>query len=117
MPEVSDDFFHRKARRHKRPDRIRLIVRIICNETALSRTGKIADISCRDLSGKIDDFQDRARAFMAERQDISRSVSAGRDRAWRPPAQPGSSVGPYSGRRGPWPSSISAQHRPARALS
>ncbi|UXU75639.1 MULTISPECIES: hypothetical protein [unclassified Paracoccus (in: a-proteobacteria)] len=45
---------------------------MLCNDTSLSKIGKIADISYRYLYAKIAYFHDRFRAFTAERQDFSK---------------------------------------------
>lgn len=56
------------ARRQRRSDKNRLIFQMLCNDLSLS---KIADISYRDLYGKIDFFHDQVRAFTLRRQDFS----------------------------------------------
>ncbi|MCW3784708.1 hypothetical protein [Defluviimonas salinarum] len=59
------------ARRHRRSDKNRLIFQMLCNDMSLSKISKIADISYRDLYGKIDFFYDQVRAFTVRRQDFS----------------------------------------------
>jgi hypothetical protein len=59
------------ARRHRRSDKNRLIFQMVCNDMSLSKISKIADISYRDLYGKIDFFYDQVRTFTVRRQDFS----------------------------------------------
>lgn len=60
------------ARRHLRSDKNRLILQMLCNDTSLSKISKIADISYRDLYGKIDFFYDQIQSFVARRQGFSK---------------------------------------------
>ena len=60
------------ARRHLRSDKNRIILQMLCNDVSLSKISKIADISYRDLYGKIDFFYDQIQSFVAQREDFSK---------------------------------------------
>jgi transposase-like protein len=60
------------ARRHLRSDKNRIIFQMLCNDVSLSKISKIADISYRDLYGKIDFFYDQIQSFVAQREDFSK---------------------------------------------
>jgi hypothetical protein len=45
---------------------------MLCNDVSLSKISKIADISYRDLYGKIDFFYDQIQSFVAQREDFSK---------------------------------------------
>ncbi len=60
------------ARRHLRSDKNRIIFQMLCNDVSLSKISKIADISYRDLYGKINFFYDQIQSFVAQREDFSK---------------------------------------------
>lgn len=60
------------ARRHLRSDKNRIIFQMLCNDMSLSKISKIADVSYRDLYGKIDFFYDQIQGFVSKRQDFSK---------------------------------------------
>ena len=55
------------ARRHLRSDNNRIIFQMLCNDVSRSKISKIADISYRDLYGKIGFFYDQIQSFVAQR--------------------------------------------------
>lgn len=59
------------ARRHLRSDKNRIIFQMLCNDVSLAKISKIAEISYRDLYGKIDYFYNRIQSFTANREDFS----------------------------------------------
>jgi len=60
------------ARRHLRSDKNRIIFQMLCNDVSRSKISKIADISYRDLYGKIGFFYDQIQSFVAQREDFSK---------------------------------------------
>lgn len=60
------------ARRHKRSDKNRLVLDMLCNDLSLAKTSKISGLSYRDIYRRIGFYHDQVRSFVARREDFSR---------------------------------------------
>lgn len=60
------------ARRHKRSDKNRLVLDMLCNDLSLAKTSKISGLSYRDIYRRIGFYHDQFRSFVARREDFSR---------------------------------------------
>lgn len=59
------------ARRHKRSDKNRLVLEMLCNDLSLAKTSKISGLSYRDIYRRIDFYHKQVRSFVARREDFS----------------------------------------------
>jgi transposase-like protein len=75
------------ARRHLRSDKNRIIFQMLCNEVSLSKISKIADISYRDLYGKIDFFTIKSKALSRRERISQRSIFERSAQSSRPTAR------------------------------
>lgn len=62
----------RPARRHKRSDKNRLVLDMLCNDLSLAKTAKISGLSYRDIYRRIGFYHDQVRSFVSRREDFSR---------------------------------------------
>lgn len=60
------------ARRHKRSDKNRLVLDMLCNDLSLAKVSKISGISYRDIYRWIGLYHDQVRSFVVRREDFSR---------------------------------------------
>ncbi len=60
------------ARRHKRSDKNRLVLDMLCNDLSLAKISKISGLSYRDIYRRIDFYHKRVRSFVARREDFSK---------------------------------------------
>ena len=60
------------ARRHKRSDKNRLVLDMLCNDLSLAKASKISGLAYRDIYRRIDFYYNQVRSFVARREDFSR---------------------------------------------
>ena len=60
------------TRRHKRSDKNRLVLDMLCNDLSLAKVSKISGLAYRDIYRRIAFYHDRVRSFVARREDFSR---------------------------------------------
>lgn len=60
------------AQRHKRSDKNRLVLDMLCNDLSLAKTSKISGLSYRDIYRRIGFYHGQVRSFVARREDFSR---------------------------------------------
>jgi len=60
------------ARRHKRSDKNRLVLDMLCNDLSLAKVSKISGLAYRDIYRRIEFYHERVRSFVACREDFSR---------------------------------------------
>lgn len=62
----------RPARRHKRSEKNRLVLDMLCNDLSLAKVSKISGLSYRDIYRRIGFYHDQVRSFVARREEFSR---------------------------------------------
>lgn len=60
------------ARRHKRSDKNRLVLDMLCNDLSLAKISKISGLSYPDIYRRIAFYHERVRSFVARREDSSK---------------------------------------------
>lgn len=60
------------ARRHKRSDKNRLVLDMLCNDLSLAKVAKISGLSYKDIYRRIGFYHEQVRSFVARREDFSR---------------------------------------------
>ena len=60
------------ARRHKRSDKNRLVLDMLCNDLSLAKTSKISGLSYRDIYRRIGFYHEQVRSFVSRRENFSR---------------------------------------------
>lgn len=60
------------TRRHKRSDKNRLVLEMLCNDLSLAKASKISGLAYGDIYRRIGFYHDQVRSFVARREDFSR---------------------------------------------
>jgi hypothetical protein len=58
------------ARRHKRSDKNRLVLDMLCNDLSLAKVSKISRLSYSNIHIRIDFYHDQVRSFVVRREDF-----------------------------------------------
>ncbi|ULB08374.1 hypothetical protein ORIO_00255 [Cereibacter azotoformans] len=60
------------ARRHKRSDKNRLVLDMLCNDLSFAKMSRISGLAYRDIYRRVDFYFERVQGFVARREDFGR---------------------------------------------